>query len=300
MVKGHFDLICVIPLEEELQEFMSVFSGLQDLCADGYFRYTVDTGVSDLTMLVVQQEGMGKSLAARAVSATLAEYNTGLIVCLGIAGGLSNDLQLGDVCYTGTVIDVYDNAKFGDSKENELQLELSPSYFNTPRKLTASMNFLRTIPTLRADYEEWRRERASIARSLVPNTVLDASGNAVTIEDPSSKDGTIICGSVSKSQSYNQILKRVDRKILAIDTESGGVFEQGGSQGITALTIRGISDHANAEKGKLETETRGGVRKLAAGNAASFLKMQLRNPHFRAALSSLGRGIIYRYSKCSA
>src|SRR5207302_9719 len=55
-------------------------------------------------------------------------------------------------------------------------------------------------------------------------------------------------------------------------------------KGIAALTIRGISDHADKNKGSLEASTKDAVRRLAARNAATFLRMQLKSRHFRSAL----------------
>ena len=72
-------------------------------------RAEIDIGIPELTSLLIQSEGMGRSHAANAVSAAFEEFDAGLVVCIGIAGALSKDLKLGDVCYTGTVIDVMNN-----------------------------------------------------------------------------------------------------------------------------------------------------------------------------------------------
>ena len=59
-----------------------------------------------------------------------------------------------------------------------------------------------------------------------------------------------------------------------------GNLAEASRRSVAALSIRGISDYADASKSMLEAETKGGVRKIAALNAASFLQMQLRNPYF--------------------
>lgn len=85
---------------------------------------------------------------------------------------------------------------------------------------------------------------------------------------------------MSKSEVYNEKLRGIDRKALAVETESGGVFDECRRRSVPAITIRGISDHADAAKSELEKSTGGAVRRLAALNAATFLKIQLSNRYF--------------------
>ena len=92
--------------------------------------------------------------------------------------------------------------------------------------------------------------------------------------------GTLACGVVSAGNNYSDKLKQIDRKVLAIETESGGVFNITTRKGVEALTIRGISDYADQNKAELEAGTQDAVRILAAENAASFLKFQLKNQKF--------------------
>lgn len=108
--KKHFDIIVNILLEEELLAFLNVFEHFEDLSTDTQYRCAVQTG-TDATMLVVLQDDMGKSSAANSATEALSEFSCSLFVCLGIAGGLSKDLKLGDVCYSGNVLDVNENAK---------------------------------------------------------------------------------------------------------------------------------------------------------------------------------------------
>lgn len=76
-----------------------------------------------------------------------------------------------------------------------------------------------------------------------------------------------------QGEDYNNKIRSIDRK------------------GIDALAIRGISDHADAAKDQLETSTSGHIRAFAAGNAAMFLRLQIGNPHFKAALSRTRPGL---------
>ena len=276
----HFDIIVNIPLEEELNAFLNVFSHKEDLSTDTQYRCSVDTE-TDFTMLVVLQDEMGKSSASNSTNEVLQQFSCNLFICLGIAGGLSKDLKLGDVCYSGNILDVNDNAKTTDGGQGSINLELSPFTYRTNKRLSLAMDFVRRDPSLRNKYDDWRTARKNRAAELGITEIPDAKGKNAQKAEPKSLSGTIVCGVVSAGNNYNDKLKQIDRKVLAIETESGGVFNVASRKGIEALTIRGISDYADPKKEELEKGTKDAVRLLAAENAASFLKFQLTNEKFK-------------------
>lgn len=280
--RPYFDIVVVTPLEEELDEFTTLFPLKDDFSTDHLFRSSVESGTDGIAILVIQQAGMGRTHARNALASVLQDFNVGLAVCLGIAGSLTDDLNLGDVCYSATVFDVYDNIKAEDINDDAFDLSFSPVHFSVDRTLVAAINFLRLKKDLKPAYQEWQAERSKVVSLLVPEPVLGRSGRNEKLGPPKARDGVLACAHVSKSDSYNKRLKRVDRKVLAVETESGGLFELAHSSSTAALTIRGISDHADDAKNRLETQSNGAVRKAAASNAASFLKLQVNaNPHFR-------------------
>lgn len=284
MTKEHFDVLLVVPLEEELLEIQKVFSAKRNLSTETTFRYEVETGDAEISMLIVQQERMGKNAAYHAVADASAEFDVGLAICLGIAGSLTSDLSLCDVCYSEAIIDVYDNSKASDANDGGTELALSPTFSNSPRCLIAALNSIRTFPELQPAYAAWRGEREALAKELFPEAVVGRKGAAEVIGAPRSMNGKIACAAVSKSERYNTKIRGIDRKVLAIETESGGVFEAASRRGIDALTIRGISDHADDSKDQLEKSTGNKIRAFAAQNAASFLRLQFTNPQFKAAI----------------
>ena len=101
------------------------------------------------------------------------------------------------------------------------------------------------------------------------------------MELPRTLCGDIVCALVSKSAKFNKRLCDLNRKFLAIETESGGLFPGAGSKGSPVIVIRGISDYADDNKTALELSTAGSVRRLAAGNAASFFKLQIHNRYVK-------------------
>lgn len=277
--KRHFDIIVNIPLEEELKAFLNIFDYKEDCSTEAQYRCTVDTG-TDLTMLVVLQDEMGKSSASNSTTDALNDFSCSLFICLGIAGGLSKDLKLGDVCYSGNVLDVNDNAKTTDGEEGGINIQLSPFTYRTDKAISLALDFVRRDPSLRMHYEGWQQERLARAGELGLEEISDQKGQNPQKPLPKSIGGTIVCGVVSAGHNYNDRLRQIDRKILAIETESGGVFNITMRKDVKTLTIRGISDYADPNKSELEAGTKDAVRTLAAENAASFLRIQLTNAKF--------------------
>jgi nucleoside phosphorylase len=110
-VREYFDVAIIVPLEEELHQVMDTFDPVEDRLTDTEFRYIVSTPVPYLRVLVAQQEDMGRANAIRTTSNILRDFDVGLLICIGIAGGVSKDMFLGDVCYSGNIIDILDNSK---------------------------------------------------------------------------------------------------------------------------------------------------------------------------------------------
>lgn len=287
MTKRDFDILLVIPLEEELLEVQKLFKSIGDLSTDTIYRHQVDTGDPNVSMLVVQQEGMGRTSARDAVESAFDEFDFSLVICLGIAGSLTGDLNLCDVCYSYEIYDVYDNTKAHEGKDGELDIAFSPNHENCYAPVVAAINFIRTQPKLQDLYAGWQLEREAIAKAILPDAVVGRGGAAEKIAQPKSKDCKVVCAAVSKSERYNKKIRDVDRKIFAIETESGGIMAALRRRKVESLTIRGISDHADLSKDQLEASTGGAIRSMAVGNAVSFLKLQFSNPRFTTAVKRL-------------
>ena len=220
--------------------------------------------------------------ASQAASNLFQRYRIGLVVCTGIAGGLSDDVHLGDVCYSGKVIDIYENNKAVNIEDNDdvLEIQLSPVHYETGGNITRSLNYVRTQPDVKQLYSRWREQQRKSVEDTGIGPVPSRSKKTETIGAPNSFQGALICGMVSKSKKYNQKLKELERRVLAIETEAGAIFRQAKDHSVKAITIRGISDYANADKGTLEADTNRAVRTIAARNAITFIKMQLSNRYF--------------------
>jgi nucleoside phosphorylase len=274
-LKRYFDAIIVVPLEEEFAVAVEHFQVDEDLSNSKHLRLAVSTSGKHLHILLVKQAAMGRTASQEAALDCLDEFDAGILICFGIAGGLSSDVVIGDICYSGRIIDVLDNVKASDTPGSKQDLTLSPTTYSSPPELTIPITLDRLLPATKPGHVAWTAEREQIGQRLIPNEFTGKDGKKESIRRPSVREGAIACGLVSASPDYNKKLKAIDRKILAIETESGGLFSIAQQRGVPALTVRGISDYAGVDKNKFEQETGNNARTLAASNAISFLVRQL-------------------------
>jgi hypothetical protein len=82
--REYFDVVVIIPLEEELEQFVEAFPETGDRSTDTQYRATVDPGNASIKVLVALQEDMGKGAAAQTCASILKDYDVGLLVCMGI------------------------------------------------------------------------------------------------------------------------------------------------------------------------------------------------------------------------
>ena len=279
MSKRYFDVIVIVPLEEEYEVALSHFNSPENLSSTQQIRFAVSAPNSELTVLLVKQNGMGKTHCQNAATWALAEFAAGGLVCVGIAGGLTSDLHIGDICYTGSVADLLDNAKIATGSASNLEISFSPTHYETPIGLIIALNLDRLKPETKTAFEAWRSEREAFAKKQIPSEYIGRDKLKESIDKPNVKDGILACAAVSDSPKYNEKIKGTDRKILAVETESGGLFSVATLHNLPALTIRGISDYAGAgiDKNQFEKETNNKARLVAASNAVSFLAYQLAN-----------------------
>lgn len=269
------DLVVQIPLEEEFQRFLEVFPPKENRTQGVHLTYLVEAP-HGAKVVVVLQEKMGRAAALGACRYALGRFAPRLYVCLGIAGGMSGDLKLGDIAYTGTIIDVLDNSKVLDAEDGDgVELDFDPEFYHTSRLLTANVGFIRTMPELASIHEKWKCESLALAKNIFPNGIPLTESSVEENREPKNLNGTIICGAVGQSENYKKRLKGVSRRLLALETESGSVFAECIDRSVNVIAIRGISDYADSEKKKLEKQSKDGVRRLAATNAATYLRAQL-------------------------
>ena len=277
----YVDIIVIIPLEIEFKEFQKCFVLGRNVTSGSLLAYEFEH--AGITGLAILQDDMGYWGATSAANSITGNYNTSLVVCGGIAGNLSSDMSIGDVCYSGTIIDTVTNGKIEDTNNGDESVELSPDFFPTPKHLHGSLTFFRVMPEFSEAYEQWQE----LCHENEEAEKIAAKLEGWEARHPDSHQGDIACGLVSKSSSYKAKLKKVNRKVLAIETESGAIARFCDDNGYEFLAVRGVCDNADSDKNRLEDRTKDVPRKVAAFNAFSFLAYQIEyNSFFREYLST--------------
>lgn len=297
MTKPYIDLALIVPLAEELQSIKGVFQVTSENVEGVQYQATLDVGDDDLTVVAFLQDGMGKAAATRTADRIVQAYEVGVMAVVGIAGGLSDDVALGEVCFSTTIIDVLENSKVSDGQRGAgTKTQFNPEFHPTDRLLSFALRYLKIGEDVRSIYDEWRLECLYAAEKLVPGEFIGRKSKNEKVSLPDCHDGAIICGAVSKSEVYNSTLKDIDRKLLALETESGGPFRTASDAHIPAVAIRGVCDYADANKSKLEEQTSGAARHIASTNVARFLKAQIANPQFRGFLSKRRSDVLHGHT----
>lgn len=289
-------ILVFVALPEEHDRFLEQFPSLNSILDSKFLFIEHDIKTDGFRLISVLAEGMGIDNAHDATAAGIARFKPNLIVCLGIAGSLTADLKIGDVSVSSEVIDISQNIKISEvqptrrrrpSNRTKVQrpqasrtvVELSPKPFSILPELSASFRFLRSHPTLKADLAGWVDQAKGRRADLLGENATGGLIEEMT-QDPVAEIGPLISGPIVASTAFKDALKKIDRKVLAVETESSGVCRAAVAETIPCITVRGISDHADVNKNALERTTKLAARRLAADNAISYFALQLRNPSF--------------------
>jgi nucleoside phosphorylase len=259
----HFDIGIVVPLREEYRYVVEVAPQLESISHEGTYFYRLDLGAFRAVCCVVDQ--MGTLPAAQATTRLIHFAKPKLIVLLGVAGALDDDLALGDVAIGAEVNEFQANAK-ADSDGDAYTVRYSGRHWPLDYGVREALShFEFSNPDAFLHWQNLTRaHRADLATSGDPSTVHASTAHL----------GPIASGNiVAAARAFVAELKRVDRKFIAIDMEAAGVAVAATEriQPLPWLVVRGISDHANEDKKALDAQGKRAWRRFAVRNAATYL-----------------------------
>lgn len=274
--KPHIDFAFVVPLEEELGALFDAFGFKADLTIGDFQISELKSPNSDIRVCLIKQDRMGHGSARDVTRHLLDRYSVGILCSFGIAGALSDDVKLGDVCVSQTVIDLTDGGKIADDKRAH-----SPKHYRVERGLCTRLAFLTENPPCQHLAREWRNACGEYINDLL------RSESGISSEDfgpknlPSVRFGSTISYVVVGSNRERKELLAVDRKALAVETEAAAVFDIAEDHEDTfAMSVREISDYSDSQKNRLEVDSKNQIRYIAAKNAALYMMHQLKNSAF--------------------
>lgn len=222
---------------------------------------------------------MGATHASSVVSAVLERSNCNDVVVLGIAGSLSDDLQPGDVFIPSSVSEYLANsAAVSHEESGQWTLQTSGNLHLTNPHLLNRFQFFKS--TSSEKFQEWETDCATRYEAAATKEIrqkMEASGFSMRSEIKlvAGDDQKLASGpTVGKGEAFANWLKSdVDRKLVAIEMESAGVFDAAviRTPPPRVLAIRGISDFADERKQLIEDGAKGQFREIATKNALSLL-----------------------------
>jgi 5'-methylthioadenosine/S-adenosylhomocysteine nucleosidase len=220
-----FAIVTALPVERDavlkcLDEYKKVQEDNESTYYHGYV--TISDTKERYEIIVALLTDIGNLKAASVTTRIIERWNPLNVIMVGIAGGVRDKVELGDVVVAKFVC-YYELAKITD-KEDERRIRQFPC---------ASLLIDRTLNL----NDKWKKE------------IRISSSNTHLSNQPNVHFGAIASGEkvIADSKTLPQLLKKCP-ELKAIAMEGAGVAEAVELDSIRFIEIRGISDLANPDK----------------------------------------------------
>ena len=280
------DIAIIIALEEEFQcfsEYVEIIHDKDELLSLHYYLFeyqTNDTGYIYRCVAGFVGE-MGPTSSAVYADRILSKFQPATLVNIGLAGGLSDDVRVGDVVIADVVDEYITSAKAvkrttgkrGPSPD--FAFTLSGRTYNCTRDHVLNCdNFKYSNPV---EYGQWLENCTDRLTQEVDKEIRDKYiTKKVLREMPQVFIGHLASGPiVSATRYFKEFLIKRDRKYQAIDMESAGIMYASLDRNSHTLIVKGVSDFGDDAKKKMDGETKGLIRQIAMKNSIEFLWMIL-------------------------
>lgn len=271
------DLLVLVALEEEFEELYQLFPDMEAVPDPEHggsdFIFTIQGSDQPIRTVARLVGGMGIAEAQLAADRALTRWHPSLIVNIGIAAGLHEDIKLGDVLIADQV-DAYDaNLKAVSSKESGWELQHRGAVFHGEHALLQIVKQFRF--THRKQYEAWCEQGTSLLNTIVPkDKVFQLKDAGVIHEYPTLHVGHLASGSVvGAATGFTAFLKSRDSTIRVLEMEAAGMARAAvkRTQQFPWLIIRGVSDFGDERKSEMDATGVGSLRRLAMLNAIQLM-----------------------------
>jgi nucleoside phosphorylase len=278
------DLAVLIALEEEFQvlehELADRWEPRRNPDYGGYdFAWTDERGGYRCVATFVGR--MGPEEAVRGAERLLG-LRPALLVNVGIAAGMHEDVCIGDVVVPDLVV-AYDQAgkavpvAGADAKESPDEWEWKPraNGYQAEHALVAEAESLRYAH--RAEHRAWQDAGAKELASIRENNdaaVQDLLDKLVLRERPEVRKVALASGgAVIAARAFAEQLRKTNGNLMAAEMEAAGMLLAATKRAehVKALVIRGISDHVGVPKAMTDAIQVGALRRLAMRNAWQLL-----------------------------
>lgn len=275
------DVGIIIALKEEFRELFNEFAerhvSVQD--AENNYYYLFERAGADpnrpYQCVATFVGGMGPLKAGLTAQTLINKWDPHVLVMLGIAGALSDDVKIGDVVVASQVDAYMENSKAVEA--------LNPDGYTfvlSGEVYPCSVDLLRSVRNFefvhRKSFADWQEQCKIERQEVLPRERLERLLARGLLRDLAQfTDGHIASGStVGGAQAFTNWLKKVrDRNYLAIEMEAVGLMEAAYEKvnPQRTLILRAISDYADKRKTSLDKLGKGAFRRYAMHNAIRLL-----------------------------
>ncbi|HBP21791.1 MAG TPA: hypothetical protein DEA08_28905 [Planctomycetes bacterium] len=270
------DTAIIIALREEFQELREQIqqdarSEFDPRTSQYYYRFSRPCAKArDYDCVATFVGAMGPTNAAYVAGEMIRRYQPAAIINVGIAGGVSGDVRVGDVVVADQIDEYLAGSKATRSGASQ-ELQLSGTVH---RACPQHLSHIRNLEFAHSHQKQaWESSCVSSLERLVDQaTALDLVKRGLISKVPAYEVGHLASGPVvAGTVDFVAWLKKRDRKYLAIEMEAAGVVLAGFSTGTPTVVLRGISDLADSRKADLDAVGGGALRRYAMRNALHLL-----------------------------
>ena len=229
----NIELAIYCPLVEELEQIERVLD-IQEDRETGYYFPTNGNG----NFLVYTGMYMGRVHAALATIGLLNKFRPEKIIVAGIAGGFrEKNINCGDIIIPRRVVDISARKiqEYIENKATKIAWRFRPDSL----PLDDSLIRFRESQRFRRAYENWRVDL---------KRVLEIHGDNEAPRIHHDRMEILCAEEVVASDEWVKTLVDQWPRAAGIETESGGVCEAAKMQNVPVCIVRGVSDHAGANK----------------------------------------------------
>ncbi|MEO1028078.1 MAG: hypothetical protein AAFX02_03360 [Pseudomonadota bacterium] len=228
--------------------------------------------------MVVHGFEWGNDEAFTIIDEVLGRFQSTAAICVGIAGNISKDAELGDVFYSKSIINLTQRLKLSRTKTGRQTTQYDPITHRCCEKISRALDKARLSVDDLSTYKKWRDACALRNRGI--SCQIDFSPLGKTFEAfsrPRANNAQIAStNAVLADQNAVEDVHACGRKIGCVDTESAGFARACEKHCVGSITVvRGVSDYADKTKAITEVSFKGAFRNLAIDNAVEFLSAHI-------------------------
>lgn len=287
-----YDLLFIIPLEEEFQVFRKYFNPRESNSLLPPFYYPTSISNLDIKTAAGIIGKMGTAPTAAMAAQAISDLHPKIVILLGIAGALDNNLRPGDIVIASQIFEYEALGKTVPAGDKYIY-QRSGYTFRPDATLRELSDHFRNNDSTYLDWQQAVNDQASeegiSPKREVPNTQAKEDLSLIQFPWPELNVGFIASGNtVSASGVYKVELTERDRKLIALEMEAAGVAHaiENSPYAPRLLVVRGISDWGDEQKTKLDNDGKGAWRRLAMFSVCAFLDRFLRLPSITSLINS--------------